>query len=97
MSRTFLGLDIRQDTVSAVVVKSTMKGGIVDAHLQMRLDQETSEDQNPLTNALEHIAEVVNLKEVICVVALPSSSVSYRNISVPFKDHKKIRQILTVH
>jgi general secretion pathway protein L len=94
MSRTFLGLDIHQDTVSAVVVKSTMKGGIVDAHLQMRLDQEPSEEQHPLTSTLEKIAEVVNFKEVICVVALPSGSVSYRNISVPFKDHKKIRQIL---
>ena len=94
MSRTFLGLDIRQDTVSAVVVKSTMKGGIVDSHLQMRLDQNPSKEIHPLVTALEQIAEVVNFKEVICVVALPPGSVSYRNISVPFKDHKKIRQIL---
>ena len=94
MSRTFLGLDIHQDTVSAVVVKSTMKGGVVDAHLQMRLDQEPSGGEHPLTTTLEKIAEVVDLKEVICVAALPSGSVSYRNISVPFKDHKKIRQIL---
>jgi type II secretory pathway component PulL len=94
MSRTFLGLDIRQDTVSAVVVKSTMKGGIIESHLQMRLDQNSPEESHPLAAALEQIAEVVNFKEVICVAALPSGSVSYRNISVPFKDHKKIRQIL---
>jgi len=94
MSRTFLGLDIRQDTVTAAVVKSTMKGGIVDAHLHMRLDQETEEGDHPLAAALERISEVVNLKDVATVVALPAGSVSYRNISVPFKDHKKIRQIL---
>ena len=94
MSRTFLGLDIRQDTVSAVVVKSTMKGGIVDSYLQMRLNENPSEERHPLTAALEQIAEVVNFKEVICMAALPSGSISYRNISVPFKDHKKIRQIL---
>ncbi|MGD9212648.1 MAG: hypothetical protein PVI90_17830, partial [Desulfobacteraceae bacterium] len=94
MSRTFLGLDIRQDTVTAVVVKSTIKGGIVDTHLQMRLDQQTSEEEHPLVTALETVAEAVDFKEVISVVALPSGSVSYRNLSVPFKDHKKIRQIL---
>lgn len=94
MSRTFLGLDIRQDTVTAVVVRSTIKGGTVDAHLQMRLDQQPEEEAHPLAAALERIGESVNFKEVISVVALPSGSVSYRNLSVPFKDHKKIRQIL---
>ncbi len=94
MSRTFLGLDIRQDTVTAVVVKSTMKGGVVDAHIQMRLDHETEEGEHPLAGALERVADIVNFKEVISVVALPSVSVSYRNLSVPFKDHKKIIQIL---
>lgn len=94
MSRTFLGLDIRQDTLAAVVVKSTIKGGIVDAHLHMQLKQPAEDEDHPLAGALEQISEIVNFKEVISIVALPSGSVSYRNLRVPFKDHKKISQIL---
>jgi general secretion pathway protein L len=93
MSRTLLGIDIRQDAVSAVLVKSSIKSSSVEAHIHMPLNPAESEAQR-LLPLLEKIAETVDLKQVSCVMALPAGQFSYRNIRVPFKDQRKIRQIL---
>jgi general secretion pathway protein L len=93
MSRTLLGIDIRQDTVSAVLIKSSIKSSMVEAHIHMPLNPAESEAQR-LLPMLEKVAGTVDLKQVGCVMSLPAGRFSYRNIRIPFKDQRKIRQIL---
>jgi type II secretory pathway component PulL len=93
MSRTILGIDIRQNAASAVLIKSGIKSSSVEAHFYFPLEPAESEAQR-LLPLMEKVAGTVDLKQVSCLMALPAALFSYRNISVPFKDQKKIRQIL---
>ena len=93
MSRRILGLDIQHNAISAVLVKSSIKGSRVEAYQRVSIsDQGDTED--PFIQSLEKIAETIDLSGSVCVAAVPADQISFRNVRVPFKDHKKIRQIL---
>jgi type II secretion system protein L len=96
MSKTLLALDIRANALSAVLLKSGMKSNVVDAHLYVPFAEsnDTSERPDGLEGALTSIAEQLDLTDALCVVAYPSERISYRNIRVPFKDPRKIKQVL---
>ena len=97
MSRKIFGLDIRDDTLSAVLVNSSIKGNWIEAHAYVPLEDERVQKnttENLIGRALERVTSKVNPSGAFCVVALPPNQVLLRNIQVPFKGEKKIRQIL---
>lgn len=44
--------------------------------------------------ALKRISDQMNLSSSVCAISIPAEDLFYRNIRVPFRERKKIRQIL---
>lgn len=93
MSRKILGLDIRPDALCAVMLESGFKGSRVQSHARIPLSGD-GEPEERLEAGLERLARQMDLSDCFCVAALPADQVSYRNLRLPFKDAKKIRQVL---
>ena len=93
MKRKILGLDIRQDGVSAVLIKSGIKGAAIEAHLHVPLSDRKG-DETDWVAPLETIVKKMDISDSVCVASLPADEISYRNIQVPFKGQKKIKKIL---
>jgi general secretion pathway protein L len=93
MSRTLLGLDIRHDTVTAVIVQAGMKQRHIEACRSVTFSREADEEGG-LSEALARIGEEIDLSGAVGAVSLPADRVSYRNLEVPFRDERKITQIL---
>ena len=93
MSKTILGLDIREEGVSAVLLKSGLKGSSLSGFAAAMVPQETDPGE-ALGRALTEIGEKLDLAGSDCVAGLPDHLVSYRNLSLPFTDDRKIRQVL---
>ncbi len=93
MSRKILGLDIRHDAVSAVLIESSIKGTVIEslAHVPIR---ERNGDGNNWVASLEAVVQQMDITGSVCVASFPAEEVSFRNIQVPFKGQKKIRKIL---
>ncbi len=125
MSRKILGLDIRRDSLAAVMINGTLQSQVIENLHYVDLSdiqtpagagkheaEETTDGdpgQNPeadrnapegdargerLLRMLERLAQTMDLTGVSCYVSFPSGDVSYRNLVVPFKNKKKIKQIL---
>jgi len=93
MSIKILGLDIQSDAIAAVLLRTTFKGRHIEAYAYVPLtDQDKIEES--LASILEILAETADLAGATCIAAYPANAVAYRNIRVPFKEPKKIRQIL---
>ena len=93
MSRKILGLDIQNDAVSAALVRSSIKGNRVEAYQRVPISgQDDIEDA--FIQSLETITQRIDVAGSVCVAAVPTDQISFRNVRVPFKDQKKIRQIL---
>jgi type II secretory pathway component PulL len=93
MSRKILGLDIRPDAVSAVLINTSIKGTVIEAHEHVSLSDRNG-DRNGLSASLETIKQKMDIADSICVASFPADEISYRNIRVPFKGQKKIKKIL---
>lgn len=93
MSKTILGLDIREEGVSAVLLKSGLKGSSLSGFAAATVPQEADPGE-ALDRALTEIGEKLDLAGSDCVAGLPDHLVSYRNLSLPFTDDRKIRQVL---
>lgn len=93
MSRKILGLDIRPDAISAVLINSSIKGTVIEAHGHVPLS-DRNKDENGLSASLEIIAQKMDISDSICVASFPAEEISFRNIQVPFKGSKKIKKIL---
>lgn len=89
MPERILGLDISEGSVIAVQVESGLKGYKITACASVPI-----EGDGGLDDALKRISEKNDLTSDICVSAIPGEHVSYRNLRMPFKDAKKIRQTL---
>ena len=93
MSRKVLGLDIRADSLSAVLVKGSLRESRIAAALTVPIDA-TGEDAGGLLAALEAVAAAMDLQNADCVVSVPAALFSCRNVFVPFGNSKKIRMVL---
>jgi len=93
MNRKILGLDIRSDAVSAVLISSGIKGTVIEAHEHVLLSG-GKEGKNGLSASLEAIGQKLDISDSICIASFPADGISYRNIKVPFKGQKKIKKIL---
>ena len=92
MSRKILGLDITDNAVSAVIVRGGINGNRIEDHRFIPLPMDQGHD--PLSLVLDTIASEMDLEGATCIASLPASLASYRNMEVPFKEQKKLRQIL---
>lgn len=92
MSRKIFGLDIKENALSAVLVRGGIKGNRIEDHriVPLSMDQE----KESLTSALDTVLSEMDLEGATCIASLPASLASYRNMKVPFKEKKKLRQIL---
>jgi type II secretion system protein L len=93
MRRKILGLDIRHDAVSAVLLKSGIKGTVIDAHVHVPLS-DRKEDETGWVEPLETLVKKMDISGSVCAASFPADEISYRNIQVPFKGQKKIKKIL---
>jgi len=93
MSRKVLGIDIRKESVSAVLVKTSLRENRIDAHAHIPLP-EAAEDDNNFKTALNMLVNEINPSGCDCVVSISADHFSYRILQVPFKDSKKIRMVL---
>jgi general secretion pathway protein L len=93
MSRRILGLDIRQDAVVGVLISSSTKGVHIDRCSLVEL-AETEGTERPLATALKKITAELDLSETVCITAYPPHRTSFRNLQIPFREPKKIKQIL---
>jgi type II secretion system protein L len=84
-----LGLDIGEDSVTAVQVLSGLKGYQVIACAQVIMDEDGG-----LEGALKGLLEQMDLKSDTYLTSIPAENASYRNLQMPFREPKKIRQTL---
>jgi Tfp pilus assembly PilM family ATPase/Tfp pilus assembly protein PilN len=92
MSRKIVGLDIKETSLSAVLVMGGIKGNRIEDHriVSWSVDQE----EESLLSALDTVLSEMDIQGATCIASLPASLASYRNVKVPFKEKKKLRQIL---
>jgi type II secretory pathway component PulL len=93
MSRKVLGIDIRRESVSAVLVKTGLRENLIDAHAHIPLP-EAAEGENSFEAALNMLRDEIDPSGCECVVSISADHFSYRILQVPFKDAKKIRMVL---
>ena len=93
MSKNVLGLDIQNDAISAVLVKGGIKASRIEAHEHIPIS-----DQNDIAGCidllLKSLVKQTDMSGSICIASFPANQISYRNIKFPFKEQKKIKQIL---
>jgi general secretion pathway protein L len=84
-----LGLDITEDSVTAVQVLSGLKGYQVTACAQVPI-----EEDGGLEEALKELFDQMDLRSDTYLSSIPAEHASYRNLQMPFKETKKIKQTL---
>ncbi len=114
MSRKILGLDIRDKSLSAVLINGTLQGNQIEVFEYIDFSgaenndsaQIESGDEEIVTvdsirtfdellkSMLSRLLEKIDISGSTCVVSLPASFISFRNIHVPFKNEKKIKQVI---
>ncbi len=94
MSGNILTIDIRDEAVSALLISSSLKGNRIESHCHLRLDQAPPDTENPLLWVLSRIAENMDISGATGILSVSPSDVTYRNVTVPFKERRKISQTL---
>jgi len=93
MSRKVLAIDIRKESVSAVLVKTSLRENRIDAHAHVPIS-DSAEDENPFKTALESLCSEIDTDGCDCVVSISADHFSYRILQIPFRDSKKIKMVL---
>ncbi|OQY15667.1 MAG: hypothetical protein B6I32_06210 [Desulfobacterium sp. 4572_20] len=89
MARRILGIDIQTDSIAAVQVECGLRGYHVTGCASVMM-----EDVDGLDEALKALREQVDFKADTYISAIPGEQVSYRNLHMPFRSAKKIRQTI---
>jgi type II secretion system protein L len=93
MSRKVLGIDIRNRSLSAVLLNSSLREYRVDDYIHLPFS-DPDDPENGLTAALETLTEKMDLTGSDYVVSIPAGQFTFRNLQVPFSNSKKIRMVL---
>ncbi len=93
MTRKILGLDIRNNSVSAVLLTSGLKGNAIESFTHVSYNTD-AEDKSSISEALQAIVDQMDIADSVCIVSFPAEEISFRNLKIPFRDQKKISQIL---
>jgi len=93
MKRRFLGIDFRSRGIAVIAASNSHKGFWIETaqYLPCTLEGGLEEHLAPFLANLLPPGERENLWTAI---SLPASQMAFRNLRVPFKEPKKIRQIL---
>lgn len=89
MPGKIFGLDIGADSVTAVQVTSGLKGYQIVACGRVMIGEEGGTEE-----ALKELLQDVDHKSDTYLISIPGEDLSYRNLTMPFKELKKIRQTL---
>ncbi len=93
MSRKILGIDICKESVSAVLVATSLRENRIKAHAHIPL-VDTEEEANTFKTALNAMCDEIDPSGCDCVVSISADHFSYRILQIPFKDSKKIQMVL---
>jgi len=93
MSRKVLGIDIRNYTVTAVLLKSSLREHHVDDFIHLPFSG-LDDPERSLSAALQTLAEKMDLTGGDAVVSIPANQFIFRNLQIPFSNSKKIRMVL---
>ncbi|MCF8143768.1 MAG: pilus assembly protein PilM [Deltaproteobacteria bacterium] len=88
MHGNITGIDISTEHITAVRTASGLKGRRILACTRVPVADGSLED------ALRSLAGSMDLRNDTCLVTVPEAHVSFRNVPMPFKDARKIRQAL---
>ncbi len=88
MHGNITGIDIRGDYITAVQTRSGLKGCQILACIRIPVDDKG------LGEALKSLAGSMDMRNDTCLVTIPENKVSFRNVHMPFRDARKIRQTL---
>jgi general secretion pathway protein L len=94
MSRKVLGLDIGDNAVSGVLISSSLRGNVMEAATRVPFEESRHDPGKALFDALGFLTEELDISGSVCNVSLPASNVCFRNLHVPFREEKKIKQVL---
>jgi general secretion pathway protein L len=89
MPRTIIGLDISENAVAAVQVKSLMQGYQI-----MNCTAVPITEAGGVRLALRAVCEEIDSRGSVCNSIIEDGHVSFRNLTMPFTDLKKVRQTL---
>ncbi|MBW2370438.1 MAG: hypothetical protein JRH15_21415, partial [Deltaproteobacteria bacterium] len=93
MSRKILGLDIRPKGIWAVLVQTGFKANAIVDYAQVSYAK-SEPGADPIAAALADIAGRMDLSGAVCAACVPAMEFAYRNMTTPFGEPKKIRQML---
>ena len=93
MSRKVLGLEIRETAIAAVLLDRGLKGSTLVDQVYAPIPADSAEEDGT-AKALDFLMERLKPVGATCVLGIPTTIMSFRNLSVPFHDIKKIRQVL---
>jgi general secretion pathway protein L len=94
-SKKILGLDVRSHYISAVLVKSSLKGLWLEDGLTVDIQPPLALSDEGFSRAMETILSGLDGKGAVCTVSFPFKHLLYRNLAVPFMERRKIRQIIS--
>ena len=94
MSRNVLGLDLRPDSISAVLVKGSLREIRIAACVTIPVPESAPDASSAWRTALETLPGRMDLAGVDCAASIPAVHFSSRNLQVPFANAKKIRMVL---
>lgn len=89
MPGKILGLDISEESITVVQVKSGLKGYHITGCARVMIKEEGG-----LDDALKELFNQMDLKSDTYISSIPGKHVSCRNLQMPFKEPKKIRQTI---
>lgn len=93
MSRQIIAIDIRGTTLVGVLLTTGLKSNLIEGCAQVPLSTD-SEAVAPLTSALAQLRRQLDFGDAAAVIGLPADHTLFRTIAIPFKEEKKIRQVL---
>ena len=96
MSRKIFSLDIQDTGISSVLIENSLKGNWIQSQrfVPYADDDQGGDPVDHISEALKKSVEEISLTGVEAIVSISPQFVSYRNLQAPFKDPKKIRQVL---
>ncbi len=89
MPGKILGIDIDSDTVTAVLVEGGLRGYSITGCGRTMIEEDRG-----LDGGLTALSEQVDLKADTSICSIPAEQISYRNLQMPFRDRKRIRQAI---
>ena len=96
MSRRILAIDIRNHSLSALLLTTGMKNMVVEncTAIEINAKSETHSETEALSAALAELKSAFDTTNASVVIGLPAWHSHYRVLNLPFADEKRIRQIL---